>query len=108
MLQDDNNYLNLIPRFGRLSLPEESIMSRRLLREGNEGESSLNGVHILSANTSQIVQGGCYGPPSPPSWSPNFKSPPNLQPASRRWIAVALLLLAVIIGFAVWRFSARK
>jgi len=83
-------------------------MSRRLLREGNEGESSLNGAQILSPNVSQIVEGGCYGPPSPPSWSPNFKSPPNLQPASRRWIAVALLLLVVIIGFAVWRFSSRK
>jgi len=83
-------------------------MSRRLLREGNEGESSLNGEQTFSPNVSQIVEGGCYGPPSPPSWSPNFKSPPNLQPASRRWIAVALLLLVVIIGFATWRFLSRK
>jgi hypothetical protein len=80
-------------------------MSRRLLRDGNEGESSVNGVHIFSANTSQIVEGGCY----PPSWrSPNFKSPPNLQPASRRWIAVAFLLLVVIVAFAMWRFLSRK
>ena len=83
-------------------------MRRRLLREGNEGESSLNGAQILSQNVAQIVEGGCYAPPSPPSWSPNFKSPPNLQPASRRWIAVALLLLVVIIGFATWRFLSRK
>jgi len=83
-------------------------MSRRLLREGNEGESSLNGEQIFSPNVSQIVEGGCYGPPSPPSWSTNFKSPPNLQPASRRWIAVAFLLLVVIIGFATWRFLSRK
>ena len=83
-------------------------MSHRLLREGNEGESSLNGVQNFSANASQIVAGGCYGPPSLPSWPPNFKSPPNLQRASRRWIVVALLLLVVIIGFAIWRFLSRK
>jgi hypothetical protein len=62
-------------------------MSRRLLRDGNEGESSVNGVHIFSGNTSQIVEGGCYQP----SATPDFKSPPKLQPASRRWIAVAFL-----------------
>jgi hypothetical protein len=79
-------------------------MSRRLLRDGNEGESSVNGVHIFSANTSQMVEGGCYQP----SWTPGFKSPPKLQTASRRWIAVAFLLLVVIVAFAMWRFLSRK
>jgi hypothetical protein len=79
-------------------------MSRRLLRDRNEGESSVNGVHIFSGNTSQIVEGGCYQP----SWTPDFKSPPNLQPASRRWIAVAFLVLVVIVAFAMWRFLSRK
>jgi hypothetical protein len=80
-------------------------MNNRLLRDGREGERS-NPVHIFSANTSQIVEGGCYGPPS---WRPpNFKSLPNLRPASRRWVAVAFLLLVVIVAFAMWRFLSRK
>jgi hypothetical protein len=80
-------------------------MSRRLLRDGNEGESSVNGVHISSTNTAQIVEGGCY---FPSERSPNFKSPPNLQPASRRWIAVAFLLLVVVVAFAMRSFLPRK
>jgi len=35
----------------------EAKMSRRLLRERNEGESSVNPLHILYGNTSQIVEG---------------------------------------------------
>jgi hypothetical protein len=82
-------------------------MGRRLLREANEGESSVKAVDIPFSNTSQIVEGGCYHGPS--SWgSPNFKSPPNLKPASRRWIVVAFLVLVAIVAFAVWRFLSRK
>jgi hypothetical protein len=38
--------------------PLEAKMSRRLLREGNESESSANPVDIAFPNTTQIVEGG--------------------------------------------------
>ena len=82
-------------------------MSRRLLREENEARSSVNADHIPVANAVQIVGGGCYHGPS--SWEPpNFKSPPNLQPASRRWIVIAILALIVIVAFGLWRYLSRK
>jgi hypothetical protein len=82
-------------------------MSHRLLREGNEGESSVNAVDIPFSNASQIVEGGCYDGPS--SWeSAKFKSPANLQPEPRRWIAIAALVLVVIVAISVWRFFSRK
>jgi|RhiMetdeSRZDD1v2_1073273.scaffolds.fasta_scaffold394558_3 hypothetical protein len=53
-------------------------MSRRLLRNVNEGESAVNALDLPFSTTSQIVEGGCY---DPSSWgSAKFKSAPNLQP----------------------------
>jgi hypothetical protein len=79
----------------------------RFLRERNEAENSVNAVDTPFSNISQIVEGGCYHGPS--SWeSAKFESPPNLGPASRRWIAVAALALIVIIAFTVLRYFSRK
>ena len=70
-------------------------MSRRLLREGDPPDTS-----------AQIVQGGCYAP-SP--WdAPRFKSPPNPQPASRRWVVVAVVALVVLLLFAMRRYFSRR
>jgi len=77
------------------------------LREGNEGESSVNADHIPVANASQIVPGGCYHGPS--SWEPpNFKSSPNLPLASRRWIVIPILAFIVIVVFGLLRYFSRK
>jgi peptidoglycan/LPS O-acetylase OafA/YrhL len=37
-----------------------------------------------------------------------FKSPTNLQPEPRRWIAIAALVLVVIVAISVWRFFSRN
>jgi hypothetical protein len=84
-------------------------MSHRLLRDGNEGESSVNTVAVPFSNTAQIVEGGCYhGSPLPEPRPPNFKSPPNLKPAPRWWIVVAIIALIVIVAFALSRYFSRR
>jgi hypothetical protein len=84
-------------------------MSSGLLQKVNEGESSVKAVDIPFSNTSQIVEGGCYHfSPLPEPRPPNFKSPPNLKPAPRRWIVVAVIALIVIIAFALGRYFSRR
>ena len=84
-------------------------MTLRLLREGNEGESSVKAVDIPFSNSPQIVEGGCYhGSPLPEPRPPNFKSSQNLKPASRLWVVVAVIGLIVMISFALSRHFSRR
>jgi hypothetical protein len=79
---------------------------RRLSREVNNVENSVNIVDSPFSTTSQIVGGGCY---DPSLWgSAKFKSPANLKPISRRWIAIAALALITIVLFALLRYFSRK
>jgi hypothetical protein len=80
-------------------------MRGRGLRDGSAGESPVNAVDIFFSDAPQIVEGGCCSP----DWgSSNFKSRPNLQPAPRRWIAVAALALIVIVAFGLLRYFSRR
>jgi len=80
-------------------------MSGRLLRDGNQDESSVNPGEIVFIDTPQIVAGGCYQPAGEP---PSFKSPPNREPVPPHWIVVAALFLIGMIVFALWRYFSRK
>jgi len=81
-------------------------MSRRLLREGNQDEGSVNPGEIVLIEAPQIIEGGCYQPAREPP--PNFKSPLNLETVPPRWIVVAALALIGMIVYALWRYFSRK
>jgi hypothetical protein len=80
-------------------------MSGRLLRDGNQDESSVNPLEIVFIKTPQIIEGGCYQPAREP---PSFKSPPNLEPVPRRWFVLVALALIGMFVFALWRYFSRK
>ena len=81
-------------------------MSRRLLREGNQDEGSVNPGEIVLIEAPQIIEGGCYQPAREPP--PSFKSPPNLEPEPPRWIVLVALALIGIIVYALWRYFSRR
>jgi len=70
----------------------EAKMSHRLLREANEGESSVNTVAVPFSNAGQIVEGGCY-----------HGSPLRPMKSSFSWMLVAAIIMVAVAFFMWWK-----
>jgi hypothetical protein len=55
----------------------------------------------------QIIEGGCHDP-SPELGPRRFRAPTNARRSSRRWVAVIIFVVLVILGFFIWRRFSRN